>query len=232
MVPPSHVAFYGGRPPVVDAVFYFERGHQHGVVKQVGLYVPRGGDVFAYGESGQTVGNLLPTQGFGTGQAVGALPLKGGLPQGFGLLQRDSGQAVGAQALQAVTAHLFGEFGCLRTVAVHILQPHEGHNVFHSLIRRGGVAGAVVVFLHPVVGDEPRLHVVATLFGGSQVGLPGTKRTTKSADLDVGFPRFYIFAVLIDKLGSQKDGLIVSFVVRIESTVAWNESEQDGSVVA
>ena len=160
-------------------------------------------------------------QGFGTLQAVEAqLFPAGGL---------DGPQAVYAELLQAVAAglQLFGSgAGGLRLIAGGIHQPQQGHHIVAAAEGGVGVDGAVVVFLHAVVGDEPRLHLVAAVLGGTQVLRTAGVGAAEAADHDPGLPVGDEPAVTVDELRSVADSLVVALVGGVEHQPAGYEPEE------
>ena len=223
VVPPRHVALHAGRPAVVEAVGHLQRGHQHGVIHQVALEVPGGEDILPL--------NRHILHSLGRFQDRGRLQHFGGLHgcQGVGPGQGGEGIFGGCCHCIGLDRQLYRR--ARRLVALDIFDAYQGHNVFDAIIRIGGIAGAVVLFLHPVVGDEPGLHLVGAVLGRSQIGRPRAERAAEAANRHIGMTRLDGLAVLCNQLCRPTDGHIVAAIGREEHPLAGHKAEKDSSVL-
>ena len=125
----------------------------------------------------------------------------------------------------------------LRFVAGSVHQPHEGHDVAAAAEGGVGVDGAVVVFLHAVMGDEPRLHLVAVVLGGTQVlftaGIGTAEATDDNPRLTLGDELAVLgdeLAVVVYQLRGITDGAVVAFERRIEHEFTGHEAEKNDRI--
>ena len=210
-MPPRHGTLHIDRPALAEPVFEFQRRHQYRVVKQIG-FDREGNRTAVFGD----LSRRLRNDRFRRRRQLlfGAVILRFRNGRLRSRRFRNAGNILSCRPCAADCRRNRSGRRLPNAVfpvgrRVQVFDADQCHDVLHAVVGKRLVRSAVILLFHPCMDDEITFHLIAVVFGRSQILSDRRIGVAESPYADDGLPFDERFAMGVDQFGRRFDGFVV-----------------------